>query len=88
MTVKSGLAAGLLLTSIATASIASAAEPGKAPPDPTRDPIMSTAGFLSSHPDLRYRLLGMERMRDGKLNEAFDSLSDGTVIRQVIDFEA
>ncbi len=72
MTVKSGPAAGLLLTSIATASIASAAEPGKAPPDPTRDPIMSTAGFLSSHPDLRYRLLGMERMRDGKLNEAFD----------------
>ena len=72
MTVKSSLAAGLLLACIATASIASAAQPGKAPPDPTRDPLMTTAGFLSSHPDLRYRLLGLERMHDGKAKEAFE----------------
>ncbi|MDQ3618141.1 MAG: hypothetical protein M3374_05415 [Pseudomonadota bacterium] len=30
------------------------------PPDPTEDPLMITAGFLSAHPDLRYRLLGLQ----------------------------
>lgn len=32
---------------------------------------MVTAGFLSAHPDLRYRLLGMEEMRSGRHADAF-----------------
>jgi hypothetical protein len=30
------------------------------PPDPTADPLMITAGFLTHHPDMKYRLLGMK----------------------------
>lgn len=40
------------------------------PPDPTADPLMIQAGFLSGHPDLRYRLLGVERMKQGKHEDA------------------
>src|SRR3546814_8772491 len=32
---------------------------------------MVTAGFLNSHPDLRYRLLGMEAMREDRHGDAF-----------------
>ncbi len=31
---------------------------------------MMTAGFLTGHPDLRYRLLGLERYKSGKFDEA------------------
>lgn len=31
------------------------------PPDPTADPLLRAAGFLESHPDLRYRLIGLEK---------------------------
>lgn len=31
---------------------------------------MLTAGFLTGHPDLRYRLLGLERYKQGKFDEA------------------
>lgn len=62
----------LMLTLACAIPTSFAANGTAAPPDPTRDPIMTTAGFLSSHPDLRYRLLGMERMRDGKTKEAFE----------------
>lgn len=41
------------------------------PPDPTEDPVMMAAGFLSGHPDLRYRLLGLEKMKDEKYEDAF-----------------
>lgn len=46
----------------------SAAEP---PPDPTADPEMIAAGFLTSHPDLRYRLAGLKAIQDGKPEDAF-----------------
>lgn len=41
------------------------------PPDPTADPEMIAAGFLSSHPDLRYRLAGMHARGQGKYEDAF-----------------
>lgn len=34
------------------------------------DAQMIQAGFLSSHPDLRYRILGMNRYKDGKHEDA------------------
>jgi len=41
------------------------------PPDPTRDPLLVTSGFLSGHPDLRLRMLALERRAAGKLEDAF-----------------
>lgn len=40
------------------------------PPDPTSDPLMLSAGFLSAHPDLRYRLLGLEEFKQGRYEDA------------------
>ena len=42
-----------------------------APADPTADPLMVTAGFLGWHPDLRFRLLGMEAAKKGDQEKAF-----------------
>jgi len=41
------------------------------PPDPTGDPLLLTSGFLSGHPDLRFRMLALEKRAAGKLDEAF-----------------
>lgn len=41
-----------------------------AKPDPANDPIALTAGFLTHHPDLKYRLLGMEAYRAKKFEDA------------------
>lgn len=41
------------------------------PPDPTQDRLLLTAGFLGSHPDLRFRLLGLEKREADKQPEAF-----------------
>lgn len=43
----------------------------KPPPDPTSDPVMLSAGFLEAHPDLRYRLLGLDERKQGKHEDAF-----------------
>lgn len=40
------------------------------PPDPAADRQMVSAGFLSSHPDLRYRLLGLEEFKQGRYEDA------------------
>lgn len=40
------------------------------PTDPTSDPSLLTAGFLSSHPDLRYRLLGLDEFKRGNFEDA------------------
>lgn len=40
------------------------------PPNPLADPLMATNAFLDDHPDLRFRLLGLERYREGKYEEA------------------
>src|SRR5690606_6199781 len=40
------------------------------PPDPTEDKLMLSAGFLSAHPDLRYRLHGLEELKRGRHEDA------------------
>ena len=40
------------------------------PPDPTSDRLMMSAGFLSAHPDLRYRLLGLDEFKHGRYEDA------------------
>lgn len=42
----------------------------KAPPDPLADPTMIRAGFLDAHSDLRYRMLGLEKYKDGHMADA------------------
>lgn len=42
----------------------------KLPPDPTADPLMLSAGFLNAHPDLRYRLLGLNEMKQSQHEDA------------------
>jgi uncharacterized protein len=63
----------LLLGLLQAFSMASAQErkPVPAPADPTEDRLMITAGFLSAHPDLRYRLLGLQEIRKNKHEDAF-----------------
>lgn len=41
------------------------------PPDPTGDRLVMSAGFLSGHPDLRYRLLGLKEFKRGNYDDAF-----------------
>lgn len=68
-------AACLLLLASLLAPAALAAEKsatGTPPPDPTQDELMMSAGFLSSHPDLRYRLNGQKRYAEGEFREAFE----------------
>jgi len=47
---------GALALALACLAATSAAANPAPPPDPTADPVMLTAGFLSAHPDLRFRL--------------------------------
>ena len=50
-------------------SLAVAAE-NVVPPDPVADPLLITAGFLSHHPDLQYRLLGLQAYREKRFDAA------------------
>lgn len=53
------LASTLFLATLTQTAFA--AEPQKdIPPDPLSDPLLMAAGFLDSHPDLRYRSLAMD----------------------------
>lgn len=62
-------ATGVLLAGLLASSMTFAASP--APPDPTQDRLMMTAGFLNGHPDLRFRLLGLEKHKAGNREDAF-----------------
>ena len=66
---KQLVVAGVLVLAAGTAN---AGDRPPLPADPTEDPIMMSAGFLSSHPDLRYRLLGVEAYRGGEYTQAFE----------------
>lgn len=57
------------LLSASTSTPVAGAEPGK-PVNPDIDQGMINAGFLNSHPDLRYRMLGLEEHRQGKHEDA------------------
>lgn len=61
-----GLSASLLFLSMMQPTLAQSA----APPDPTQDKQMLSAGFLTAHPDLRYRLHGMEEFKQGRYEDA------------------
>jgi len=63
------LALGLALGIIAPAHAGTA--PAAPPPDPTADRLVMGAGFLSGHPDLRYRLLGLREYKRGNHADAF-----------------
>ena len=41
-------------------------------PDPTSDPTLIAGGFLDSHPDLRYRMLGLKEYGERNMAKAFD----------------
>ncbi len=52
--------------------LSSAQEASKpASASPKADPFMTSAIFLSGHPDLRYRMLGLDEYRKGNLADAF-----------------
>lgn len=50
----------LALLPFCVATTLAAKDKSTPPPDPTADPLMITAGFLTHHPDMKYRLLGMK----------------------------
>lgn len=64
----SGKLAILLLACVAPPACG---ESPRTPVNPDVDEGMLRAGFLNSHPDLRYRLLGLEEHRQGKHEDAF-----------------
>ena len=69
-----GRAALLLLASFVCAPAALAADTPaakKPPADPTADAVMMSGGFLSAHPDLRFRLHGQEEYKRQAYGEAF-----------------
>jgi len=47
-----------------------AAAPDGPPPDPAQDPMLITGGFLQHHPDMQYRMLGMEAYKAGRFEDA------------------
>lgn len=59
------------LIALAGSSIPPAMATGASPQDPTEDRLMLTGGFLTGHPDLRYRLLGLEEIRKQNPQDAF-----------------
>jgi len=62
------------MLAIALATLFPIAAPAAAdstiPPDPTRDPVLITAGFLEHHQDLKYRLLGLQAYRNKEYDDA------------------
>lgn len=60
----------LLALSLAASALAHAETRPVQPPDPVDDPLLLTAGFLSGHPDMDYRIKGMDAYRAGKLDDA------------------
>ena len=65
---KRWLLLALLPLSVATAIAAK--EKSAAPPDPTSDSLMITAGFLTHHPDMKYRLLGLDAYKKRHYDDA------------------
>lgn len=69
MNYRQWMATSALLAGLITGAGALAAAPG--PTDPTQDRLMVSAGFLNGHPDLRFRLLGLEKHKAGDREGAF-----------------
>lgn len=62
--------APLLLAGALAAAAPAWASRDAAPPDPTQDPLLITAGFLEHHQDLKYRKLGMDAYKAGRFDDA------------------
>lgn len=70
--IRTGICALALISALQAPITANAQSPSSStPPDPTADRLIMSAGFLSAHPDLRYRLLGLEEFRKGNHEDAF-----------------
>ncbi|WP_312346413.1 hypothetical protein [Stenotrophomonas acidaminiphila] len=61
----------LLLALASTNPVFAGKKNAPLPDDPTQDALMISAGFLNGHPDLRFRLLALEKRQAGKLDDAF-----------------
>ncbi len=71
---KSMLLAGMVgfaLLSTIPAPAALAAGQDTSAPDPAKDPMLLSGGFLSGHPDLRYRMHGQAELEQGRHEDAF-----------------
>lgn len=64
------LLACALAAAIAVAGASPASAAGPAKPDPANDPMLMTAGFLTHHPDIKYRLLGLDAYRRKEFEDA------------------
>jgi hypothetical protein len=69
----STLVLSVSLALAATADAANLAKSTSADPDRADEEIMTSASFLSSHPDLRHRLLGLHAYAAGDDAEAFEN---------------
>ena len=65
------LALPLVLACWSGAAAAQSSGQKPAAADPAIDPAIMRAGFLSAHPDLRFRLLGLDEFKQGKMENAF-----------------
>lgn len=70
MNAKSWIAGLAFVALLATTAAPASGQQSGPPRDPTGDYLLRMGGFLDSHPDLRYRLLGMERYKSGQHEEA------------------
>lgn len=61
----------MLMALLAMAAGAHAQNQKAAPPDPTDDPLMIAAGFLNAHPDLQYRMYGLDAYKAKQYDKAF-----------------
>ena len=60
-----------LMLSLSLPAVAKQRSPAPLPRDPASDPLMLAAGFLDHHPDLRYRLQGMDAYKAGHFAKAY-----------------
>lgn len=71
MTASTTLAMKAAFLALALATAAGSTNAQTAPAkDPTADATLLRAGFLTGHPDLRYRLHGLEETKQGKFEDA------------------
>jgi hypothetical protein len=63
------IAAALLAFALAVPAGAALAD-RRAPPDPSQDAMLITAGFLEHHQDIKYRMLGIEAYKQKRYEDA------------------
>ena len=66
-----GLVGSFALALAITAASAAGMAHAEVRKDPESDPLVMRAGFLAGHPDLRFRMLGLEELDEGRPDAAF-----------------